>query len=47
MTGLIEEGGVASKSPHLKFGSFLSISQQAVSADITNIQLLVMYAIFE
>jgi hypothetical protein len=31
----IEEGRAASKSPHYKFGCFLSISQQAVSADIT------------
>jgi hypothetical protein len=31
----IEEGRAASKSPHKKFGYFLSISQQAVSADIT------------
>jgi hypothetical protein len=31
----IEKGRVASKSPHLKFGYFLSISQQEVSADIT------------
>ncbi len=30
----IEEGRAASKSPHLKFGYFLSISQQGVSADI-------------
>ncbi len=32
---LIEEGRAASKSPHWKFGYFLSISQQEVSADIT------------
>jgi hypothetical protein len=31
----IEEGRAVSKSPHLKIGYFLSISQQAVSADIT------------
>jgi hypothetical protein len=31
----IEEGREASKSPHTKFGYFLSISQQAVSADNT------------
>jgi hypothetical protein len=31
----IEEGSAASKSPHQKFGYFLSIFQQAVSADIT------------
>jgi hypothetical protein len=31
---LIKEGRAASKSPHSKFGYFLSISQQAVSADI-------------
>jgi hypothetical protein len=31
----IEEGRVASKSPHYKFGYFLSFSQQAVSVDIT------------
>ncbi len=31
---LIEEGIAASKSPHSKFGYFLSISQQEVSADI-------------
>ncbi len=30
----IEEGRAASKSPHWKFGYFLSISQQGVSADI-------------
>ncbi len=30
----IEEGRAASKSPHLTFGYFLSISQQDVSADI-------------
>jgi hypothetical protein len=30
----IEEGRAASKSPHKKFGYFLSISQQAVSVDI-------------
>jgi hypothetical protein len=30
----IEEGRAASKSPHYKFGYFLSISQQEVSADI-------------
>jgi len=30
----INEGRAASKSPHKKFGYFLSISQQAVSADI-------------
>jgi hypothetical protein len=31
----IEEGRSARKSPHKKSGYFLSISQQAVSADIT------------
>jgi hypothetical protein len=31
----IEEGRAASKSTHYKFGYFLSISQQAVSAVIT------------
>jgi hypothetical protein len=31
----IEEGRTASKSPHYKFGYFLSISQQAISVDIT------------
>jgi hypothetical protein len=31
---LIEEGRAASKSPHQKFGYFLSVSQQGVSADI-------------
>jgi hypothetical protein len=30
----IEEGRAASKSPHQKFGYFLSMSQQTVSADI-------------
>ncbi len=30
---LIEEVRAASKSPHLKFGYFLSMSQHAVSAD--------------
>jgi hypothetical protein len=38
---LIEEGRAASKSPHKKFGYFLSISQQAVSANIIQIQLWV------
>jgi hypothetical protein len=33
--GGIKEGRAASKNPHLKFGYFLSISQQSVSADIT------------
>ncbi len=32
--GSIEEGRAASKRPHTKFGYFLSISQQGVSADI-------------
>ncbi len=32
---IIEEGRAASKSTHYKFGYFLSISQRAVSADIT------------
>ncbi len=36
---IIEEGRAASKSPHSKFGYFLSISQQGVSADIIQIQL--------
>ncbi len=31
---VIEEGRAASKSPHRKFGYFLSLSQQGVSADI-------------
>jgi hypothetical protein len=31
----IEEGKAASKRPHLKFGYFLSISHQVVSANIT------------
>jgi hypothetical protein len=35
----IEEGRAASKSPHYKFGYFLSFSQQAVSADIIQIQM--------
>jgi hypothetical protein len=30
----VEEGRAASKSPHKKFGYFLSFPQQAVSADI-------------
>jgi hypothetical protein len=30
----IAEGRAANKSPHYKFGHFLSISQQGVSADI-------------
>ncbi len=30
----IEKGRAAIKSPHYKFGYFLSMSQQAVSADI-------------
>jgi hypothetical protein len=30
----IEEGRAASKSPHKKFGYFLSISQQEIFADI-------------
>jgi hypothetical protein len=29
----IEEGRAASKSPHYKFGYFISMSQQAVSSD--------------
>ncbi len=33
----IEEGRAASKSPHWKFGYFLSVSQQGVSADIIQI----------
>jgi hypothetical protein len=36
----IEEGRAASKSPHLKSGYFLSMSSQADSADIIQIQLL-------
>jgi hypothetical protein len=32
--GCIEEGRAASKSPHYKFGYFLSISQQEVTSDI-------------
>jgi hypothetical protein len=40
----IEEGRVASKSPHYKFSYFLPISQQVVSADITKISAI---AIFE
>jgi hypothetical protein len=35
LTLRIEEGRAASKSPHYEFGYFLSISQQGVSADIT------------
>jgi hypothetical protein len=34
-TNNIEEGTVASKSLHENFGYFLSVSHQAVSADIT------------
>jgi hypothetical protein len=30
----IEEGRAVSESPHYKFGYFLSMSQQAISADI-------------
>jgi hypothetical protein len=33
-TWIIEEGRAVSKSPHYNFGYFLSISQQAVSANI-------------
>jgi hypothetical protein len=33
-TDIIEEGKTACKSPHQKFGYFLSISQQGVSANI-------------
>jgi hypothetical protein len=40
----IEEGRVANKSPHYKFGYFLPISQQVDSADITKISAI---AIFE
>jgi hypothetical protein len=40
----IEEGRVASIGPHYKFGYFLPISQQVVSADITKISAI---AIFE
>ncbi len=36
----IEEGRAGSKSPHQKFGYFLSMSQQAVSAESFQIQLL-------
>ncbi len=44
MSGVpIEEGRAASKSPHEKFGYFFAIHQQAVSADITKFQLLVIY----
>jgi hypothetical protein len=39
MDACIEEGRAVSKSPHKKFGYFLSISQQAVSANIIQIQL--------
>jgi hypothetical protein len=35
LASTLEEGRTASTSPHKKFGYFLSISQQAVSADIT------------
>jgi hypothetical protein len=35
MNPRIEEGRAANKSPQQKFGYFLSISQQAVSANIT------------
>ncbi len=38
-----EESRAASKSPHKKFGYFRSISQQAVSAEIS----LKIYAIFD
>jgi hypothetical protein len=31
---IIEEGRAASKSPHLKIGYFISLSQQAVSVNI-------------
>jgi hypothetical protein len=37
---VIGEGRAASKSPHQKFGYFLSMSQQAVSAISFQIQLL-------
>jgi hypothetical protein len=43
----IEEGRAASKSPHQKFGYYLFISQQAVSADITKNSAVGNYAIFE
>jgi hypothetical protein len=33
----IEEGRAATKCPHLRFGYFLSISQQEVSADVIQI----------
>jgi hypothetical protein len=36
-----EEGRAASKSPYQKFGYFLSMSQQGVSADIIQNQLFV------
>jgi hypothetical protein len=35
MATSIEEGRAVSKSPHYKFGYFVSFSQQAVSADTT------------
>jgi hypothetical protein len=44
----IEEDRAASKSPHYKFGYFLSISQQAVSADFTkNSDVGKYYSLFE
>jgi hypothetical protein len=35
----IEEGRAASKSPHQRFGYFISMSQPAVSADIISFQI--------
>jgi hypothetical protein len=40
---IIEEGRAASKSPHKKFGYFLSMSQQAVFADTFQIHLWVYF----
>jgi hypothetical protein len=40
---IIEEGRAESKSPHKKFGYYLSMSQQAVSVDTFQIQLWVYF----
>jgi hypothetical protein len=40
----IEEGRAASKSPHEKFGYFLSKSQQAVSANNIPNSAVVIYS---
>jgi CRISPR-associated Cas5-like protein len=40
----IDEGGAASKSPYYKFGYFLSMSQEAVSADLIPISAVGIFS---